>query len=114
MTFFTGDSLGTQETVTVAAHCYMPTTFAAVPVDTVTVYLDPILSPDCAATTGHPTAIGSGGGSTMQPATIHGELVWPNGIEFKVAPWDVPIPPGENDDEALAHSPRRVRFRALG
>jgi hypothetical protein len=70
----------------------MPTTFVDVPVDTVTAYLDPILSPDC-VDNGHPTQIGSGGGSTIVGSTISGELVWPGQVEFKIAPWDVPVPP---------------------
>lgn len=80
-------------TVTLAAHCYMPITFFDVAVDTVTAYLDPVLSPDCTSN-GHLTVVGSGGGSPSVGATIEGELVWPNPIELKVALWDVPAPPG--------------------
>jgi hypothetical protein len=84
--------LGDAVTVTVAAHCFMPMTFFDVRVDTVTVYLDPILSPACLSN-GHPTLIGSGGGSAQVGASIEGELVWPNPIELRVAAWDVPAPP---------------------
>ena len=86
-------SLDRRVTVTVAAHCYMPTTFFDVSVDAVTAYLDPVLSPDCLLN-GHPTIVGSGGGSTSEGASVQGELVWPNPIELKVALWDVPVPPG--------------------
>ncbi|HVW28600.1 MAG TPA: IPT/TIG domain-containing protein [Polyangiaceae bacterium] len=84
--------LGKAVTVTIAAHCMMPTTFFDVAVDTVTAYLDPVLSPDCLSN-GHPTIVGSGGGSPAAGATIQGELVWPNPIELKIAVWDVPAPP---------------------
>jgi hypothetical protein len=83
---------GKSATVTVAAHCYMPITFFDVAVDTVTAYLDPVLSPDCTSN-GHITLVGSGGGAPPAGATIEGELVWPNPIELKVALWDVPAPP---------------------
>jgi hypothetical protein len=77
-------------TVTIAAKCLQPTTFVDVPVDTVTAYLDPILTLDCAA--GGFGGIGGGGGTSRPSASIDGELVWPGGIEFKRAPWDVPTP----------------------
>lgn len=91
------DALGPKETVTVADHCFMPVTFADVPVDTVTVYLEPLISPDC-IDDGQLIGIGQGGGSARAGATIQGELVWPNGIEFRRAPWDVPFPPGAGSD----------------
>ncbi|HHH11498.1 MAG TPA: hypothetical protein ENK23_05425, partial [Sorangium sp.] len=50
-------------TVTVAAKCHSPITFADVPVDTVTVYLNPVLSPLCAAD-GDPPPVG--GNPTLQ------------------------------------------------
>ncbi|HVH48229.1 MAG TPA: IPT/TIG domain-containing protein, partial [Labilithrix sp.] len=39
---------GDKVTVTVAAKCHQPVTFVDVPVDTVTVYLSPVLDPACA------------------------------------------------------------------
>ncbi len=90
------NSTATTETVTVSAHCFMPTTFVNVPVDTVTAYLDPILSPDCGSN-GHPTLIGPGGGSNTTGARIQGELIWPSTIEFRRGAWDVPTPEGFPD-----------------
>jgi hypothetical protein len=103
----TDPSPGPKQTVTVAAHCFMPATFAEVPADTVTAYLDPILTPACIEN-GHPTAIGQGGGSTRSGSTIEGELVWPNAIEFRRAPWDVPDVP--QSDAGSAADLRRVAY----
>lgn len=84
-------SLNQKVTVTVAARCFMPTTFVDVPVDSVTAYLDPVLSPDCIPPGGGGIpGVGLGGGSSASGASIQGELVWPGRIEFKRAPWDVP------------------------
>jgi hypothetical protein len=97
-------------TVTVAAHCFMPTTFVDVPVDTVTAYLDPILSPDCIPpSSGGIPGVGTGGGASASGANIEGELVWSGGIEFKRAPWNVPRVPGGVPDGA-ADDIRRVAY----
>jgi hypothetical protein len=90
-------SLGKTVTVTIASRCFMPTTFVDVPVDTVTAYLDPVLSPDCAANGGG-IGVGTGGGSTLTGASVEGELVWPNGIEFRRGGWDVPLPGAPGPD----------------
>ena len=78
----TGPSLNGTVTVTVAAHCHQPMTYVDVPVDTVTVYLNPTLDPACAQ--GDPrrraTTSRSDGGE------IDGELVWSGGIEFQRRP----------------------------
>jgi hypothetical protein len=75
-------------TVTVTGHCHQPWTYVDVPVDTVTVYLNPTLSPACS---GNPP---SGGNYVPQDqGEVDGELVWPGGIEFQRAPWSsVPMP----------------------
>jgi hypothetical protein len=76
-------------TVTVAAKCHQPMTFVAVPVDTVTAYLTPVLDLSCVQ--GDPSSVGNfavtnGGG-------IQGELVFPGGIEQNRGPWPtVPQP----------------------
>lgn len=76
LTVFTGDTLGPGRTVTVAKKCFQPITFVDVPVDTVTVYLDPVLSPACADPEGElpPT-----GGSVGYGATVSGQLIWDDG-----------------------------------
>jgi hypothetical protein len=83
-------------TVTVAAKCHQPITFADVPVSTVTVYLDPELDPSCQGdppSTGNfiPAAIGQ----------IAGQLVWQGGIELQRAQWsNVPQPKGPHERQA--------------
>jgi hypothetical protein len=85
----TGPSLTGSVTVTVAAHCHQPMTYVAVPVDTVTVYLNPTLSPSCAQ--GEPPSTGNY--FPGDDGEIDGELVWSGGIEFQRAAWgNVPTP----------------------
>jgi hypothetical protein len=80
-------SLGPKQTVTVARKCYQPQTFVDVPVDTVTAFLNPVLSPACGAGGDLPPS----GGSGSYGATVTGEIVWPATGEFKRAGWlDVP------------------------
>ncbi len=82
-------SLTGKVTVTVAAKCHQPLTFVDVPVDTVTVYLDPVLDLSCAE--GDPPSFGGGGGRFG--GVIEGELVFPGGVEFRRAGWSgVPAP----------------------
>jgi hypothetical protein len=92
---FSTPTLNTPRTVTIAGHCHSPITFVDVPVDTVTVYLDPVLSPACAAE-GDPPPVG---GKPSTPGAIKGELVWQGGSEFKKADWlNIPAPgPGERE-----------------
>jgi hypothetical protein len=78
------------QTVTVAADCHSPITFVDVPVDTVTVYLDPILTPACGAS-GDPPSVGGTPGSTGQ---VRGQLVFPAVNEFQRGPFTVPSPIG--------------------
>lgn len=98
--------LAPRQTVTVAKRCFMPTTFVDVSVDTITAYLDPILSPDC-IDNGQLTTIGSGGGTSVTQSTVHGEIVWPRTGELRRGPWDVPIP---NAPDGGALNPRRVAY----
>jgi hypothetical protein len=89
--------LNTPQTVTVAAKCSSPISFVDVPVDTVTIYLDPVLTPACAEM-GDPPPVG---GKGSQGGVITGELVWEGGVEFKRAPWtNVPAPLGPNEKQA--------------
>lgn len=86
---FSDPSLTGPRTVTIAGKCHSPITFVDVPVDTVTVYLDPVLSPACAAD-GDPPPVG---GKPGLAGGITGELVWPGSVEFKKSPWiTVPAP----------------------
>jgi hypothetical protein len=84
-------------TVTVAAHCHSPMTFAAVPVDTVTAYIDPRLDPSCEQ--GDPPSTGNGQGPDA--GEVDGELVWQGGVEFERAPWlNVPNPATPDERQA--------------
>ncbi len=103
LTDFTGvalisdPSLDKPTTITVAARCHSPITFVDVPVDTVTAYLDPVLSPECASQ-GDPPLVG---GKPVHTGTVTGELVWEGGTEFKKAPWlNVPQPANANEVQA--------------
>lgn len=93
---FSDVSLDSPKTVTVAARCHSPISFVDVPVDTVTVYLDPVLSPACASD-GDPPPVG-GHPSTL--GTVTGEIVFDSGIEFKKGPWTVPEPANANERQA--------------
>jgi hypothetical protein len=77
-------SLNKPVTVTISARCHSPITFVAEPVDTVTSYLDPVLSPACAGA-GDPPPVG---GKPQSVGTIQGELVWQGAVEFKKALWN--------------------------
>ena len=94
---FDDPSLDSPKTVTVAAKCHSPITFVDEPVDTVTVYLDPVLSPECASG-GDPPPVG---GKTQLTGSVYGELVWTEGTEFKKGPWtNVPAPEGSEQKVA--------------
>jgi hypothetical protein len=81
-------------TVTIAAKCHSPITFVDVPVDKVTAYLDPVLSPACAGM-GDPPPVG---GKPTSLGTVTGELVWPTTAEFKKGAWsNVPPVKGPNE-----------------
>ncbi len=98
ITVFQDSGLSGKRSVTIAKKCYGPTTFVDVPVDTVTAYLTPVISPDCGADAGDvpPT-----GGSGYEPSYIQGELVWRNGVEFKPGVWtNVPVPASADERRA--------------
>ncbi len=93
-TVFQASSLKGQVTVTVAKRCFQPQTFVDVPVDSVTVYLDPVLSPAC-ADSGDPPAVGGTPGSS---SAVTGEVVWPEMMEFQRSGWNgVPEPKGPDE-----------------
>jgi len=95
---FTDASLDGPRTVTVAAMCHSPISFVAVPVDTVTVYLDPVLTPACGEATGDPPPVGGKPGSS---GAITGELIWEGGGEFEKPDWtNIPDPQGPHERKA--------------
>jgi IPT/TIG domain len=90
---FSGE-LGDKQTVTIALKCLQPITFYDVPVDHVTAYLNPVLSPDC----GNLGELPPGGGTPGVGAGIDGEVVWPPDGEFKRRGWsNVPAPATETE-----------------
>jgi hypothetical protein len=90
---FADPSLDGPRTVTVTGKCRNPITFVDVPVDTVTVYLDPVLSPACASA-GDPPPVG---GKPSNSGVIAGELVWPKNPDLKNVWPNVPSPAGPNE-----------------
>lgn len=90
-------SLDSPVTVTVGALCHSPITFVDVPVDTVTMYLDPILTPACASG-GDPPGVG---GSAADVGIVSGEIVFPTTQEFQRGPFLVPEPIG--DERVVAY-----------
>jgi len=95
---FSEPGLSDKRSVTIAKSCFQPVTFVDVPVDTVTAYLPPVLSPACLGDGGEIPPVG-GKGATL--ATIKGQLVWYGGTEFKRAHWsNVPSPKGPDERQA--------------
>jgi hypothetical protein len=94
---FSGE-LGPQRSVTIVKKCFQPITFFDVPVDHVTAYLDPILSPDCI-----PPLQGElpgGGGTPGLGAGVVGELVWEADGELRRRGWtNVPAPASDSERE---------------
>lgn len=90
---FEDETLGPRRTVTVAAKCHEPLTFADVPVEKVTAYLDPILSPACIPD--DPAIVG---GRPGQPGRVRGQLLWPLVTEFHRGSFsNVPEPIGNEE-----------------
>lgn len=76
-------------TVTAAAPCHQPMTLVDVPVDHVTLYLDPVLTPAC----GDLGDLPAGRGSGADAVSLVGELLWPEVNEFQRPPFgNVPAP----------------------
>lgn len=97
----TDDSLTGKRSVTIAKHCFKATTFLDVPVDTVTAYLAPVMSPDCgSADAGDIPPVG---GRTSNPATIKGQLVWPMTGEFQRGHWSNVPPPASEQERQVAY-----------
>jgi hypothetical protein len=109
----TGSAVEELATVTVALKCFQPFTVVDIPVDTLTVYLDPVLSPTCFDGSGD---LPSGGGNYGTSQSVTGELVWPETQEFRRGGW-TNVPEPDNDQEVkvayvfqLASDPTQ-RFR---
>ncbi len=107
-------SLAGAVTVTIAMKCMQPQSFVAVPVDTVTAYLDPVLSPDCIPPDeGSPPPVGGKAGPS---SVINGQVVFEGGPEFGKSPWvGVPSPKGDKERKVayvfFASTDPRARFQ---
>jgi hypothetical protein len=94
---FSSPSLVGKVTVTVAAKCHNPVTFVDVPVDNVTVYLNPVLDPTCGS--GDPPS--SGNYNSAAGGQVEGELVWGSGVEFQRGAWtNIPMPQRKTERQA--------------
>ncbi|WP_437310703.1 IPT/TIG domain-containing protein [Sorangium sp. So ce388] len=92
---FNDASLDAPRTVTVAATCHSPISFVGVPVDTVTVYLDPVLTPACGASGDPPPPVG---GKVGTAGVLYGELVWDQSLDPGAGVWgNVPSPQRETE-----------------
>ncbi|XXT23726.1 IPT/TIG domain-containing protein [Sorangium sp. So ce429] len=92
---FDDASLDAPRTVTVAATCHSPISFVDVPVDTVTVYLDPVLTPACGASGDPPPPVG---GKVGTAGVLYGELVWDQSLDPGSVAWgNVPSPRRETE-----------------
>ncbi|WP_437515040.1 IPT/TIG domain-containing protein [Sorangium sp. So ce1099] len=92
---FDDASLDAPRTVTVAATCHSPISFVDVPVDTVTVYLDPVLTPACGASGDPPPPVG---GKVGTAGVLYGELVWDQSLDPGAGVWgNVPSPRRETE-----------------
>lgn len=93
---FSGE-LGEKQSVTLALKCFQPITFYDVPVDHVTAYLDPVMSPKCAELGELPP----GGGTPGVYAGVAGEVLWPVDKEFQRRGWsNVPLPASDSEIQA--------------
>lgn len=98
---FKDDRLNAPQSVTVAFKCYQPTSFVAVGVDHVTMFLDPVISPACIPPEGEPPPVGGRPGTQT---SVSGEVVFPNGPEFQRAPWTmVPQPDTARGERRVAY-----------
>ncbi len=93
---FAGE-LGDKQTITLAAKCLQPITFFDVPVDHLTAYLDPVLSPAC----GDDGELPPGGGTPGLGSSVTGEVVWEPDGELKRRGWtNVPAPVDQEKEVA--------------
>jgi hypothetical protein len=95
---FSGD-LGEKQTVTLAVKCFQPITFYDVPVDHVTAYLDPVLSPAC----GKLGELPPGGGTPGVGSSVAGEVVWPLDGELRRRGWSNVPPPATETEKYVAY-----------
>jgi hypothetical protein len=87
-------------TLTIAKKCFQPQTFVDVPVEKLTVFLQPVLSPDC----GDPGSIPAGGGGPGKSyGFVNGQLVWPLSGELKMKGFGNVPAPGSDTARQVAY-----------
>ena len=84
-----------------AKKCFQPQTFVDVPVEKLTVFLEPVLAPDC----GDPGDIPAGGGTPSKGARVGGQLVWPLDGELKMKGFGNIPPPVTDNVKRLGATP---------
>ncbi len=94
-----GAELTSPQTLTVVTRCYQPITLVDIPVETATVYLDPVLSPAC----GNPGATRLTGGASIYTESVEGELIWPDIREFQAGGWTNVPQPKTADEHFVAY-----------
>lgn len=88
-----------EETVTVGMNCMHPLTIVGVGVERVTVFLEPILTPDCIPPEFDTPLFGGGAGGARE-YSVTGELAWGEGLEFRPGTWtNVPAPASELEEQ---------------
>ncbi len=95
---FSGE-LGPKRSITLAMKCFQPITFYDVPVDHLTAYLDPVLSPAC----GKFGELPPGGGTPGIGAGVSGEVVWAPDGELKRRGWSNVPQPAVETEKAVAY-----------
>ncbi len=95
-----GGDLGPSQTVTVAAPCVQPITVVDMPSEALTLYVEPILTPQCLPPSLDIPRFGGSAG-VAKSNYFKGELSWGTGIELKRASWrNVPQPTDANEEQA--------------
>ncbi len=94
--------LGPRRMVTVAGPCIQPLTVVDVPVDTLTLYVAPILTPDCLPPNFDIPRFGGSAGAAILNR-VSGELSWGQGIELKRKSWRNVPPPADDTEEQVAY-----------
>ncbi|HEV8548736.1 MAG TPA: hypothetical protein VGQ57_06910, partial [Polyangiaceae bacterium] len=91
--------LGSKATITVAKKCFQPQTFIDVPVEKLTVFLEPELSPAC----GEGGEIPAGGGTPGKAGSVSGALVWPYDGEVRMKGFANVPASGQADVQQVAY-----------
>ncbi|HEX2732417.1 MAG TPA: IPT/TIG domain-containing protein [Polyangiaceae bacterium] len=93
--------LGPKQTITAGGKCLQPITLFDVTVDSVTLYLEPVLSPACLSIDFNFPSVGGGNAGSPPLRQVKGFLSWGTGVELKQTAWrGVPEPKDEQEQQA--------------